>query len=269
MVFARGNIRWDGPALKNTIGLWLVREGTARHLRPDGAVLLRRPGALFFSAPGDVVEVSGLSRIGFLYFDIIDRPRVRAPRGNAWTWPADPGPHPPLAEVLGHAIPDPFTEEQHRDGCEVMQECLATWWLGDQAHWRCSAALSQWLLSLGAPDLTNDQALAERYRSLCADRCGFGVTAAELRASLRVANLRLHRACKRVYGKPPAAVLEDERMALAQRLLASAYENLDLTTVATRLGYRDASAFGRRYRQLTGRTPGKDRQSLLQQNKSP
>jgi AraC-like DNA-binding protein len=54
-----------------------------------------------------------------------------------------------------------------------------------------------------------------------------------------------------------ARILEDLRIALAQRYLAE--QNLSISRIAWLLGYAEVSAFSHAFRRLTGRTPRADR----------
>jgi AraC-like DNA-binding protein len=96
--------------------------------------------------------------------------------------------------------------------------------------------------------------LVERFRALVAERAHLGQGLAELTRSLGVTARQLAAACRAELGQLPSAVLDAERMALAERWLRE-QPTLPVQQVARWSGYTDHSAFGRRFRQQHGCSP--------------
>jgi len=107
------------------------------------------------------------------------------------------------------------------------------------------------------PTLPHDAALVDAFRAALERSFARAHEVAAYAAILRCSTRTLTRHCERWTGKP-AKRLIDERVALeAKRLLAHA--GAPVAQLARRLGFADATQFGKFFRRITGETPARFR----------
>lgn len=109
------------------------------------------------------------------------------------------------------------------------------------------------LLPLSAAD---DDAVAQARRWL-EDNHARPVTMAELAAAVHLTGRTLLRRFRKAVGRTPVQYLQAVRMERAKRLLATGGKSAG--EIASMVGYGDATAFFKAFRELTGLTPGEYR----------
>lgn len=98
----------------------------------------------------------------------------------------------------------------------------------------------------------NDELLAEAIRFMRQNACK-GITVSEVMKVVPMSRRVLEQQCRAILGRSPAEEIRRHRMEHAKQLLTSTL--LPMPTVAKQSGFRDADAFGRRFRREVGISP--------------
>ncbi len=246
----------------DTFGLWATLDGMMSVAVEEGAEPERMSGpAVVFIRPGPdhIVTVSAGSQWYFLRFDVVQQPRRRRARSQAWCHDGpveQPGPQ----AIWGSTPPTVVPRFLRAGAIQLLRDCTALWWRNDHFHAQANASLGAWLMDYviysrrPVENRATGHGLHQQCRDLVHERLGLGIDVGDLADACGYSRVHFTRHFRRVTGMSPGYFIREERMAQACHLLISTADGLE--QIAAQCGYRSVSAFSRAFSGLHGMAPG-------------
>ena len=258
----------DGLGQKTAYTLWHMREGSVHLTGPDGEQTIRQ-GDWAITTPGTVGHVARRARLQYMAFDVIPRRKRWVRRRSFYDrpWPeVDLGTGiQPEWPVICRVAPDVIVPARLVDSlAKVIDRIQDDYWLSEQHRNQANGHFQSWLAGLLID--CQDDAARRRARPnqrpdwancaahLVGRAAVLGHTVAEIAAMLGMTRSAFSERFRRACGESPGAVMDRARMGAAMRAMEKGRKSI--AYIAANCGYSDASAFGRRFRQLHGVTPG-------------
>lgn len=257
---------WHSPRRMLTHWLAVQSEQGPERIMIDGVAYDIPSGSGYVIQPGSIAELRSVvgSRPVWIHFDLAyDAQRAAHPQVHTYA-PALGGRGPwmqPRAEaLLGVELPVRVPAVLALAWRSGVRDAVARWRRGDALSVRRAAldlgglvlAIAEQVRGDGTVAMSDDQRLRraeEAARAGLADGAG-------LKSMAAAAGLGRSRFCE-IYaqrGISPGAFIRNERLARARELLAAS--TLGIAEIAAQVGFRDATVFGRFFRQAVGQTPG-------------
>lgn len=234
-------------------GLWRVARGSVVANLAGGPQRFAA-GGMFFTQPGDRLAPSPDAEAQVVVFDTggQNHRRKHASAGGYIRCHDDPRPDPPLARLAGTDWRPAPDRSWIRAAAQPYADILAQWYLGSAAWRRANAELTR-LVALHLAQAATEDPL-ERCAQIFLQRLAQPEPLPQFARRTGVSAATLDRRCRARHGCGLGAWLEDLRLAAARELLLGSAASV--AHIARACGYDSASAFIRRFRQRTGRTPG-------------
>lgn len=252
----------DGPGQRTAYTLYRVAEGSLRASAGDKQVVIRQ-GSWMLTPPGWRCDVTARSVIWYACFDIVHRHRFIQPGdGGGVTVTVDPGApiQPDWSAVTSSSPPLVLPDSAVHSAEGWLLRAYADYWRSAQGLNRANALIQAWLADwfdeLEAPDgrvTRNQLRWYGQVVNTMQSSVGEGLTVSQLAERFGMARSTFTQRFTDHGGEAPGAMLDRLRIERAKRLLSSTA--LPMIKIARRCGFRDRSAFARRFRQVVGESP--------------
>ena len=248
--------------------IWRVSDGSVVLTRADGSEpdITIRQGQAAITPPGYRGLIGQRRRFTYGSFDIIPRRRrwrpQKPPMQILWPEVDSRAPVQPSWDMVtesppGIVIPAHMIQTLDR----MLERVCAHYWRSRQHRNMCNGIFQEWLASYlievqsgATPAAESDQNSGGAGCRCCWSGLQPAVEQWPTSHSYLVCRgRRLAERYRRVTGDSPGAVLDRARLSLALRLLER--DKPKIQVIALKAGFKDSSAFGRRFRQVYGMSP--------------
>ena len=244
----------------------------------DGTLLLQRNGQtercvagdLVLTQPGDHVRVTIGTRLHLIAFDLFLRKRqyTRKKSSPAADIPKDAEPAPLLYDVFKTELVPRIDKNFAASGIELLNSCADNYWRNGLTHAESSLRVAMWLLRYvrflnDESDRQKNDNIVEQVEEIIRIRLADGVRVADIAHTLGMSRSYFSQIYSRTAGIGPGEAIENFQLDRAKRLLADT--QLPTATIADRLGFTSASAFGRFFKRHLQHSPTGWRKEYLQQ----